>query len=217
MSTTKFNSFLNQQNKRVTTVTKIEKLAPIVAKWEGGYVDDPLDRGGATNMGVTIATWRLLGYDKNGDGVIDKKDMKLLSKDDFKYVLRRYWNKWQADKIQNQSIANILVDWYWGSGKWGIVIPQRDLLGFKGKDIDGVVGNLTLGRLNKLIQENPKKVFDDIFSLRVKFLHTIVNNSVRAYEKKIGRKATQKERLKNTQERFLKGWLNRLNDFKFAE
>lgn len=217
MSTTKFNSFLNLETKRAATFSKIEKLAPIIAKWEGGYVDDPMDRGGATNMGITINTWRLLGYDKNNDGIIDKTDMKLLTKDDFKYVLRKYWDKWQADKIQNQSIANILVDWYWGSGKWGIVIPQRDLLGFKGKDIDGDVGNLTLGRLNKLIEENPKKVFDDIFALRVKFLHTIVNNSIIAYEKKLGRKATQKERLKNTQERFLKGWLNRLNDFKFSE
>ena len=217
MSTTKFNSFLNLETKRAATFSKIEKLAPIVAKWEGGYVDDPMDRGGATNMGITINAWRLLGYDKNNDGIIDKTDMKLLTKDDFKFVLRKYWNKWQADKIINQSIANILVDWYWGSGKWGIVIPQRDLLGFKGDDIDGVVGNGTLTRLNTKIQENPKKVFDEIFALRVKYLHTIVNNSVRAYEKKIGRKATQKERLKNTQERFLKGWLNRLNDFKFAE
>ena len=164
MSTTKFNSFLNTQSKRVITSAKIEKLAPIIAKWEGGYVDDPMDKGGATNMGITINTWRLLGYDKNNDGIIDKTDMKLLSKHDFKYVLRRYWSKWQADKIQNQSIANILVDWYWGSGKWGIVIPQRDLLGFKGDDIDGVVGNGTLTRLNTKIQENPKKVFDDMFA-----------------------------------------------------
>ena len=29
---------------------------PKVLKWEGGFVDDPDDAGGATNMGVTIST-----------------------------------------------------------------------------------------------------------------------------------------------------------------
>lgn len=172
--------------------SKIEKLAPLVAKWEGGYVNDPLDRGGATNMGVTVGTWKLLGYDKNGDGIINNSDMKLLSKDDFKFVLRKYWDKWQADQIKNQSIANILVDWYWGSGKWGIVIPQR-LLGLKQ---DGVVGPKTLSKLNEEIDKDAEALFDKIFAARVKFLDDIVKNNP-------------------SQKRFIKGWKNRLNDFKF--
>lgn len=175
--------------------SKIEKLAPIVAKWEGGYVNDPLDRGGATNMGVTIGAWKLVGYDKNGDGIITDADMKLLSKDDFKFVLRKYWDKWQADKIKNQSIANILVDWYWGSGKWGIVIPQR-ILGFKGKQVDGVVGPKTLAKINEEIDKDAEALFDKIFAARVKFLDDIVKNNP-------------------SQKRFIKGWKNRLNDFKF--
>jgi lysozyme family protein len=175
--------------------SKIEKLAPIVAKWEGGYVNDPLDRGGATNMGVTIGAWKLVGYDKNGDGIITDADMKLLSKDDFKFVLRKYWNKWQADKIKNQSIANILVDWYWGSGKWGIVIPQR-ILGLKGKQVDGIVGPKTIAKLNEEIEKDAESLFDKIFAARVKFLDDIVKNNP-------------------SQKRFIKGWKNRLNDFKF--
>lgn len=172
--------------------SKIEKLAPVVAKWEGGYVNDPLDRGGATNMGVTVDTWKLYGYDKNGDGLINDVDMKLLSKDDFKYVLRKYWDKWKADEIKNQSIANILVDWYWASGKWGIVIPQRVL----GLTADGVVGPKTLEKVNAEIEKDAEALFDKIFSARVKFLDDIVKNNP-------------------SQKRFLKGWKNRLNDFKF--
>jgi lysozyme family protein len=172
--------------------SKIEKLAPIVAKWEGGYVNDPVDKGGATNMGVTVGAWKLLGYDKNGDGIINNADMKLLSKDDFKFVLRKYWDKWQADQIKNQSIANILVDWYWGSGKWGIVIPQRIL----GLTQDGVVGPKTIAKINEEIEKDAEALFDKIFAARVKFLDDIVKNNP-------------------SQKRFIKGWKNRLNDFKF--
>lgn len=174
-------------------MAQIEKLAPIIAKWEGGYVNDPTDRGGATNMGVTIGTWKQVGYDKDGDGDIDIVDIKLLSKDDFKFVLRKYWDKWKADAIKNQSIANILVDWYWGSGKWGIVIPQRLL----GVTSDGIVGNQTIQAINKAIDADAEVLFKEIFSARVKFLNDIVANNP-------------------SQKKFIKGWMNRLNDFKFS-
>lgn len=189
----------------------IEQLAPIVAKWEGGYVNDPLDRGNATNMGVTIGTWKLIGYDKNGDGVIDEKDIRLLSKDDFKFVLQKYWDKWKADQINNQSVANILVDWYWMSGKWGIVIPQRDILKVAA---DGIVGPKTIAAVNAM---DPEKLFTAVKNARIKFYNDIVAKSVKGYEKKIGRKSTQAEQLKNTQMRFFRGWINRLNDIKYEE
>lgn len=168
---------------------EIELLGPIIAKWEGGFVNDPIDKGGATNMGITLETWKHYGYDKNGDGKIDANDIKLLNQSDFKYVLKRYWDKWRADEINNQSVANILVDWYWGSGKWGIIIPQRIL----GVTTDGVVGSKTIAALNSV---NQADFFKKVFEARVKFLNDIVKNNP-------------------SQQRFIKGWLNRLNDFKF--
>lgn len=171
-------------------MAKIELLTPLIVKWEGGYVNDPLDAGGATNMGVTIATWKAVGYDKDGDGDIDANDVKLMTKKDFNKVLKQYWDRWQGDKIVNQSIANILVDWVWGSGKWGIKIPQRIL----GLNDDGVVGDITLNAVNSA---NQKKLFDKIYLARTQFLNDIV---VR----------------KPSQKRFIKGWMNRLSDFKFT-
>ncbi len=180
-------------------------LLPFILKWEGGFVNDPADAGGATNKGVTIKTWRQVGYDKDGDGDIDVDDLKLLSDEDVRNRVFKphYWDRWQADKIESQMIANILVDWLWCSGKHAIIIPQRILF----LKPDGIVGEQTLNAVNSADTE---QLFTSLFKARVAFLNDITQKSIEAYERKIGRKATEDELMKYTNKKFLEGWLNRL-------
>ena len=187
----------------------VDKLLPFILKWEGGFANDPADAGGATNKGVTIATWKRCGYDKDGDGDVGVADLKLITNDDVRNRVLKpaFWDRWKADNIQSQKIANILVDWVWGSGKHGIVIPQRLL----GVTPDGIVGNKTLAAVNFA---DPDQLFNVIYNARVKFLKDITTSSIAAYEKRIGRKATEKELMKHTNKRFLNGWLRRLADIK---
>lgn len=160
-------------------MAKIQPLADFILSFEGGYVNHPNDKGGPTNMGVTLKTWQTQGYDKNNDGRIDAKDVKLITKADaISILLRCYWNRWKADGIKDQSIANILVDWIWISGTPGITLVQA-MLGVKS---DGIVGKQTLKALNS---QNPKQFFDRIKTRRKQYISGIIarNPSKRVFEK----------------------------------
>lgn len=172
-------------------MAQCEILLPFILRWEGGFVNDPNDRGGATNKGVTLSTWRNVGYDKDGDGDIDVTDLKQLTDEDvMSRVLKpHYWDRWRADEITSQSVANMLVDWVWCSGAYGIKIPQR-ILNVK---IDGIVGAKTLSAVNS---RDPRELFDELRNEREEFLRRIVKNNP-------------------TQKKFLRGWINRLNAIRY--
>ena len=170
----------------------VRKLAPFILKWEGGFVNDPDDLGGATNMGVTIGAWKSCGYDKDGDGDIDVDDLHLLTREDVvnRVLKPYYWDRWKADSIQDQSVANILVDWIWASGVHGIKIPQ-DLLGVIP---DGIVGPKTLVAVNS---RNPRELFDQIKIARFDFIEDIC-------------------RKRPANNKFKRGWMNRINNISYV-
>lgn len=171
-------------------MAKAEVLFEFIRRWEGGWADDPVDRGGQTNMGVTLSTWRSCGYDKDGDGDLDDDDLRLVTSEDvFQIFIKHYWNRWQADSIHSQSLANILVDWVWASGVNGIKIPQRML----GLDVDGIVGAKTLYSINHV---NARNFFELVKLERLKFVDGIVERDP-------------------SQGKFLQGWKKRIHDIMF--
>lgn len=168
-------------------MAQIEILATFILSWEGGFSNHTADKGGATNKGVTIATWKAVGYDKDGDGDIDVDDLRLITeKDAVRRVMKPYyWDRWKADQIKSQSVANLVVDWVWASGKNGITGVQRIL----GVSVDGIVGEKTLAALN---ERNARELFAEIKRARIAFIEKIVKRTP-------------------SQNGFKKGWLNRLD------
>ena len=173
-------------------MANVNQLEPFILKWEGGLVNDPADLGGATNMGVTIGAWKSCGYDKDGDGDIDVDDLRLLTREDVvnRVLKPHYWDRWKADDIKSQSVANILVDWVWASGAHGIKIPQRLL----GVSVDGIVGPKTLAAVNA---RNPRELFDMIKIARFDFIEDIC-------------------RKRPANNKFKRGWMNRINDIAYV-
>lgn len=169
-------------------MAKFEILFPVVLACEGGFVNDPHDAGGATNKGITYAVfyqWRT-SHGKKPPTIADLK--ALTDAEAFEIYKHQYWDKWHADEIYSQKVANILVDWVINSGTIGIKKPQS-LLGVVN---DGIVGKKTLAAVNA---QDPDTFFNRVYNARVDFYMSIVNR-------------------KPSQKKFLRGWLNRLKTIK---
>lgn len=172
-------------------MARLEILKPFIRSWEGGFANVPGDKGGATKWGVTIGTFQSI-YGKNKT----VQDLKNMTEEQWDYIFRKYfWDKWKADQIESQAIANLVVDWLWASGaKYGIKLPQKVLrytLGQTDIVIDGLVGPKTLAAINSY--PNQEELFNKLHKEREDFF------------KRIG---------VGTQKKFLKGWLNRNNGIK---
>lgn len=72
-----------------------------VIKTEGGYVNDPDDPGGATNMGVSLRAVVLRDFDRDGardfdldmDGDVDEFDIQILKREDAMRLYHEdYWS-----------------------------------------------------------------------------------------------------------------------------
>lgn len=163
------------------------KLMPFILMWEGGFVCDKDDLGGATNKGITLSTFKhYYGKDKTAN------DLKNMTNSQWLNIFKRgYWNKWKADEIKSQSIANILVDWLWNSGSYGITRVQKYL----GLTVDGIVGEKTIAKINS---ENPERLFNEIKLLRLSFIEEIC-------------------RSRPQNNKFKRGWINRINAIKYQD
>ncbi len=165
-----------------------KKLKPFILRWEGGYVNDPDDSGGATNKGITIATFRHY-YGTNAT----IKQLQALTDEQWMHIfLCGFWNPFKADNIANQSIANICVDWAWASGTGTAIREVQALLGVA---VDGIVGAKTLAAINNA---NQRHLFAKIQSARLRFVDAVVRRSPR-------------------KKKFLNGWRRRINSLSFEE
>ena len=161
------------------------KLKPFILRWEGGYINDQADLGKQTNKGVTLSTYRSV-FGKNKT----VSDLKKITDEQWEFIFKKYyWDKWEADDIKDQNVANILVDWLWCSGSYGIKIPQRVL----GVSVDGIVGSKTIAAINA---RDGRELFDTIKQERKDFIDRICQTR------------PQNRKFKN-------GWLNRINSLAY--
>lgn len=89
----------------------------LIVQVEGDeYTNDPNDPGGPSKYGVTLATARKLGFDKDCDGDVDENDVMLLDKDDAEEAFfSLYWEPVMADNLAD-GLDILVADLCYNSG-----------------------------------------------------------------------------------------------------
>jgi lysozyme family protein len=84
-----------------------------VLKHEGGFVDDPDDPGGATNLGISLRWLRSVGEDLgdiDNDGDVDAGDIRALTPDKARALyFQKFWAEPGLDKLSG-SVAVAAFD-----------------------------------------------------------------------------------------------------------
>ena len=93
------------------------KISSVILQHEGGYVNDPNDRGGETNMGITIATWR--AYAPSDLGIeATTNTLRNMTKEQAEIIYyNHYWEPKGFCKLETIKIALMLYDWTITSGR----------------------------------------------------------------------------------------------------
>jgi len=163
-------------------MNRFERIFDYLLMVEGGYSNDKNDKGGKTKYGIIEEEARDFGY---------KGDMQDLTIDFAKNIyLKKYYLGNKLDKVVNDKVALSICDWAVNSDRNGTKNAQIAInqLTNANLDVDGIIGNKTLEALNAADPE--------------KFLE-VYHNLQRIYYK-------GKVEADRTQEKFLTGWLNRV-------
>ncbi|MCC5968455.1 MAG: peptidoglycan-binding protein [Pararhodobacter sp.] len=139
----------------------VRQLAEEIVAREGGYVNDPDDPGGATNFGVTIHTMRRLGLDLNGDGVVDARDVRALTRAQAVDIFIRHYFEGPRIAALPDALQASVFDMYVNAGSNAVRILQR-LLVDMGYDIavDGVIGPQTIRASQAAADSAPGHIAD---------------------------------------------------------
>lgn len=181
----------------------LEKYIAFVKKWEGGLSKIKEDSASSfpcptphdgisgyhTNIGITYAAWvQFYGKSKDADFYRMPSDMW------FQVFKKGYWDKVKGDVYKSQNIAIFVTGMAWGSGAKQAIMSLQRAINNCGVScaIDGSIGPKTLAAANSI---EPQKLFDELIEERERFFRAIAEPGS-----------------KNA--KFLKGWLNRLADYK---
>ena len=120
-------------------------------QFEGGYVNDPNDAGGETNMGIS----------KRAYPDVDIKNLTLQTAKNIYYF--DYWLRCRC-QFMPDALSIAVFDFAVNSGQNRAIKYLQTALGVS---VDGIVGNQTIGACNRL---PVRKVLDEYIRLRLEYL-----------------------------------------------
>jgi len=174
-------------------MNQIDDMLDIILKHEGGFVNDPLDRGGATNFGITQKTYS--GWMGRQATVAEVRSMDIeTAKEIYKS------NYYYAPRINAfaERVQPLVFDCAVNHGpRRAIKFVQAvcNLAGFNVGRVDGTNGPRTQAAAAEAYKSMGNYFINAIVDERIDFYHRIVARNL-------------------TQQRFLTGWLKRAESFR---
>jgi lysozyme family protein len=175
------------------TDNNFKKALESVLISEGGFNDIKEDKGGATNFGISLRLLQLIDKDITRDGHIDRDDILALTKDSAGGIYKEiFWDHYRLSKIDSQELATKMFDMFVNMrGQMAAKICQSALIDCgRTLVVDGSLGNISFGLLNTEMATNG----------------VVLMNHIREQQANVYRRIVEND---STQQKFLKGWLNR--------
>jgi type VI secretion system secreted protein VgrG len=181
------------------------------SKFEGGWSNDPIDPGGATNRGIIYSNFKR--WAKNDLGIEGTmSNLKQLSAHQAEILYKKhYWDSQNLDDFNNASLAFAIYDFSVNSGRGISQVEKAFNQVFGGITVNSKLNKDEIAMLNTI---DSKQLFDIVQKTRLSYLQSQIDKSVLDY-KKSHPNATQSELNKYTNMKFQKGWFNRVNSITF--
>lgn len=193
-------------------MVEFKRILDAVLEHEGGYSNDPVDRGGETYMGISrvhFPSWRgwffIDEYSRNKKTAADlrvklKKDADLTVAV-WDFYRDHFWNRFQGDVIPDECIALELMDIAVNMGVHRAVlilqkalnVLNRNELAYSDIVEDGGIGPATLRALRQFLSIDSSALLCKVMNIMQ------------------GARYLEIMRKSSSQERFARGWLKRVS------
>lgn len=134
---------------------------------EGGYSNNPLDRGGETIFGIARNRWpdwegwalvdafkQVAGFPENAENSPELIDMSV------RFYKANFWDALRLDEVRSQVVADEIYDTHVNTGRAVIFLQEalnyigRKVLAGEQLKVDGNIGSKTLAALHKYIKSD---------------------------------------------------------------
>lgn len=157
---------------------RFNRLIGVILKNEGGFVNDSLDPGGATKMGVSLRFLKSVGdlrWDLDHDGDIDIDDIRGITKEVASEIyFEKFYAPLNLDNLTNEKLALQVMDHAVNAGIRSAVKIMQRVAGCKE---DGIMGPKTIAAANSFKDDIARRYmqgrylfYEDLVEARPKFI-----------------------------------------------